>query len=123
LTFKSEKTTIKVLMRTFNFLSPQDICATFGERIKRLRLTKNLSQQQLAQMSQSSLSSVRRLEAQGQGSLEFVVRVAQALQAVEQLDSLFAQPIQSIAQAEAEQALAQRQRARLPKSTLKSAAG
>jgi transcriptional regulator with XRE-family HTH domain len=122
LTFKSKKTTIKVLMRTFSFLSPLSICTTLGERIKRLRLAQNLSQQQLAQMSQSSLSSVRRLEAQGQGSLEFVVRVAQALQAVEQLDNLFAQPIQSIAQAEAEQALAQRQRARLPKPTLKSVA-
>ncbi len=109
-------------MRTFNFLSPQDICTTLGERVKRLRLAQNLSQQQLAQMSQTSLSSVRRLEAQGQGSLEFVVRVALALQAVEQLDGLFAQPIQSIAQAERELALAQRQRARLPKTALKSVA-
>ena len=95
---------------------------TLGERVKHLRLAQNLSQHQLGQMSQSSLSSVRRLEAQGQGSLEFVVRVAQALQAVDQLEDLFAQPIQSIAQAEAEQALAQRQRARLPKSTVKGVA-
>ena len=109
-------------MRTFSFLSPQDICRALGERIKRLRLAQNLSQQQLAQMSQGSLSSVRRLEAQGQGSLEFVVRVAQALQAVDELEGLFAQPIQSIAQAEAEQALASRQRARLPKSTVKAVA-
>ena len=93
---------------------------TLGERVKRLRLAQNLSQQQVAQMSQGSLSSVRRLEAQGQGSLEFVVRVAQALQAVDQLDGLFAPPVQSIAQAEAEQDLAPRQRARLPKSTVKA---
>ena len=120
LTFKVIKTTINVLMRTFSFLSSQDICATLGDRIKRLRLAQNLSQQQLAQMSQSSLSSVRRLESHGQGSLEFVVRVAQALQAVDQLDGFFSQPIQSIAQAEAELALAQRQRARLPKSAVKT---
>ena len=107
-------------MRTFSFLSSQDICATLGDRIKRLRLAQNLSQQQLAQMSQGSLSSVRRLEAQGQGSLDFVVRVAQALQAVDEFGGLFAQPIQSIAQAEAELALAQRQRARLPKSAVKT---
>ena len=109
-------------MRTFRFLSAQDICRALGDRIKRLRLAQNLSQQQLAQMSQSSLSSVRRLESHGQGSLEFVVRVAQSLQAVDQLDGFFAQPIQSIAQAEAEQALAPRQRARLPKSTVKAVA-
>jgi transcriptional regulator with XRE-family HTH domain len=109
-------------MRTFNFLSSNDICRALGERVKRLRLAQNLSQQQLAQMSQSSLSSVRRLETQGQGSLEFFVRVAQALQAVDQLDGVFAQPIQSIAQAESEQALAQRQRARLPRSAVKAGA-
>ncbi len=103
-------------MRTFNLLSSQSICTELGGRIKRLRLVQNLSQQQLADMTQSSLSSVRRLEAQGQGSLEFVVRVMQALQAVEQLDSLFEQPMQSIAQAEREQSLAVRQRARVPKA-------
>ena len=51
-----------------------------------------------------------------------MVRVAQSLQAVDQLDGFFAQSIQSIAQAEAEQALAPRQRARLPKFTVKAIA-
>jgi transcriptional regulator with XRE-family HTH domain len=102
-------------MRTFNLLSSNSICSELGVRIKRLRLAQNLGQQQLADMTQSSLSSVRRLEGQGQGSLEFVVRVVQALQAVEQLESLFIQPIQSIAQAEREQSLALRQRARVPR--------
>ena len=107
-------------MRTFNLLSSNSICSELGGRIKRLRLAKNLGQQQLAEMTQSSLSSVRRLEAQGQGNLEFIVRVAQALQAVEQLESLFTQPIQSIAQAEREQSLALRQRARVLKISAKS---
>lgn len=107
-------------MRTFNLLSSQGICSELGGRIKRLRLAQNLGQQQLADMTQSSLSSVRRLEALGQGSLEFVVRVVQALQAVEQLEGLFAQPIQSIAQAEREQSLALRQRARVPKVAVKT---
>ena len=71
---------------------------------------------QLAQMTQSSLSSVRRLEAQGQGSFEFVVRVAQALQAIDIFDTLFMQPVQSIAQAERALSLEQRQRARLPRA-------
>jgi transcriptional regulator with XRE-family HTH domain len=106
-------------MRTFNLLSSQNICTELGGRIKRLRLAQNLGQQQLAGMTHSSLSSVRRLEAQGQGSLEFIVRVVQALQAVEQLESLFLQPIQSIAQAEREQSLAHRQRARVPKTIMK----
>jgi transcriptional regulator with XRE-family HTH domain len=120
LTFKVLKTIINALMRTFNLLSPQSICSELGGRIKRLRLAQNLGQQQLADMTQSSLSSVRRLEAQGQGSLEFIVRVVQALQAVEQLENLFEQPIQTIAQAEREQSLALRQRARAPKAFAKA---
>ena len=121
LTFKVLKTTINVLMRTFNLLSSKSICADLGTRLKRLRLAQNLSQQQLAQMTQSSLSSVRRLESQGQGGFEFVVRIAQALQAVDQLEGLFAPSIESIAQAEREQSLASRQRARLPRSAPRSA--
>jgi transcriptional regulator with XRE-family HTH domain len=104
-------------MRTFNLLSPQSICEQLGMRIKRLRLARNLGQQQLAEMTQSSLSSVRRLEADGQGSLEFIVRVAQALQVVDQLNDWFEQPSQSIAEAEREQAINQRQRARTPRVT------
>ena len=121
LTFKVIKTTINVLMRTFNLLSSKSICADLGTRLKRLRLAQNLSQQQLAQMTQSSLSSVRRLESQGQGGFEFVVRIAQALQAVDQLEGLFAPSIESIAQAEREQALASRQRARVPRQAPRSA--
>ena len=103
-------------MRTFNLLSSNSICIELGERIRRLRLAQNISQLQLAQMTQSSLSSVRRLEAQGQGSFEFVVRVAQALQTIDVFDPLFLQPVQSIAQAERALSLEQRQRARLPRA-------
>lgn len=102
-------------MRTFNLFSSQRVCTEIGGRIKRLRLAQNLTQEQLAQMTHSSLSSVRRLEAQGQGGFEFVVRIAQALQAVDQLELLFLPPAQSIAQIEREQSRTTRQRARLPK--------
>jgi transcriptional regulator with XRE-family HTH domain len=108
-------------MRTFNLLSPQAICEQLGARIKRLRLAKNLSQQQLAQMTQSSLSSVRRLETEGQGSLEYVVRIAQALQCVDQLNDWFVLPVMSIADAERAQAEQQRKRARSPRVLGKAA--
>ncbi len=102
-------------MRTFNLLSSQSVCEQLGARIKLLRLSRNLSQLQLAEMTQSSLSSVRRLEAEGQGSLEFVVRIAQALQVVDQLNDWFVQSTLSIADAERAQAVTQRQRARSPR--------
>jgi transcriptional regulator with XRE-family HTH domain len=108
-------------MRTFNLLASQAICEQLGMRVKRLRLARNLSQHQLAQMTQSSLSSVRRMEAEGQGSLEFVVRIAQALQCVDQLNDWFVQPVLSIADAEREQAVQQRQRARSPRVARRAA--
>jgi transcriptional regulator with XRE-family HTH domain len=107
-------------MRAIKLYSVGDVCRELGSRIKRLRLAQNLTQQQLADMTQSSLSSIRRLEGQGQGGLELMVSVAQALQAIDHLDNLFQQPVQTIAQAEREQLLATRQRARLPRSITKT---
>ncbi|MFG6431502.1 helix-turn-helix domain-containing protein [Roseateles sp. LYH14W] len=78
------------------------VCIQLGQRLRALRLLRNLGQAELAARAGCSLSAVRRLEAQGQGSLELVVRVAQALQAAEGLGMLFELPaLTSIAQAEA----------------------
>lgn len=103
-------------MRTiaFSLQSPASICLALGRRIRQLRLARNLSQSALAQMCGASLSSIRRLEAGGQGTLELVVRVALALDVTAGFDALFAPPVQSIAQAEAALGVATRQRARSP---------
>lgn len=91
-----------------------------GERIRALRLARNLSQQELANMGGASLSTVRRLEATGQGSLQLVVQVAQALHAAQGLQTLFALPARSIAEAEAAVQLSARQRARKPRMAQRS---
>lgn len=83
-------------------MSPEAICGTVGERVRKLRLQHNLTQQQLADMTLGSLSSIRRLEARGQAPLLLLVRVSQALQVVDQWDGLF----------ERAEQLATRQRAR-----------
>jgi transcriptional regulator with XRE-family HTH domain len=101
-------------MRTFDLISAEAVCRELGARIKNLRLARNLSQQQLADMVAGSLSSVRRLETCGQASALLLVRVSQALQVVDQLSPLFVEEVQTIAQAE-RAALALRQRARLPR--------
>lgn len=91
---------------------PHVICQTLGSRLRALRLARNVSQQELAGMAGVSLSSIRRLEASGQASLELLVRVAQALQVGQALDELFVQPApQSIAQAEKLLHFKRRQRA------------
>ncbi len=105
-------------MRTFTILPPQAICMELGERIRQLRLRGNLTQQQLAQMVGASLSSIRRLEGTGQGTLELLVRVSQALQVVAQLDGLFVLPSLSIADMERMATQPARQRARRPGKAL-----
>lgn len=90
---------------------PDAVCQQIGVRLRALRLARNFSQQELAERAGVSLSSLRRLEASGQASLELVVRVAQALQATQGLDNLFAPDAPSIAQAEALWRASQRQRA------------
>lgn len=88
------------------------ISAQLGQRLRAWRLLRNLSQDELAARAGCSLSAVRRLEAKGQGSLELVVRVAQAVQAADGLNSLFELPaLTSIAQAEALAASPARRRA------------
>ncbi len=95
--------------------SPETVCRMLGERVRVLRLARNISQQELADMCGVSLSTVRRLEASGQGSLQLMVQVAQALHAMQGLEPLFDMPARSIAEAEAAAQLSLRQRARKPR--------
>ena len=96
----------------FDLHPPEAICRTLGERVRLLRLARNLSQQELADMGGVSLSTVRRLEASGQGGIQTLVQVAQALGAVDGVQGLVTLPARSIAEAQGAAQLAQRQRAR-----------
>lgn len=102
-------------MRTFALLTHQEICSELGQRCRRLRLLANLSQLELAERAGVSLSSIRRLEASGQATLELLVRVAQALHLVSQLENLLVLPVLSIADAERDVAASNRQRAASPR--------
>jgi transcriptional regulator with XRE-family HTH domain len=96
----------------FVLQSPEAISRVIGERIRVLRLARNLSQGELACMAGFSLSSIRRLESTGQGTLKLLASVALALQAVDALESLFVFPVETIAQAEAAARVGSRRRAR-----------
>lgn len=102
-------------MRTFDLLTHQEICSELGQRCRRLRLQANLSQHELAERAGASLSSIRRLEASGQATLELLVRVAQALHLVSHLENLLVLPVLSIADAERDAVATKRQRAASPR--------
>ncbi len=82
-----------------------------GIRLRAQRLAQALSQRDLAQMAGLSLGALRKLEHDGQCSLETLIRVVQALGLVEELEDLFLLKRQSIAQMEQAEAVSQRKRA------------
>jgi transcriptional regulator with XRE-family HTH domain len=99
-------------MRNFNLISSEGVCAVLGDRIRTLRLAKNITKQELASMTQSSLSSIHRAEAGGHMTLDLFVRVAQSLHSIDTLDDVLIQEMRSIADLEAQYKTRLRQRAR-----------
>jgi transcriptional regulator with XRE-family HTH domain len=99
-------------MANFNLISSNTICTELGARIRTLRLAKNITKQELARMTNSSLSSIHRAEAGGHMTLDLFVRMAQSLHSVEGLEGLLVQNFQSIADIEVSAQQTLRQRAR-----------
>jgi transcriptional regulator with XRE-family HTH domain len=113
---------LRIHMRNFNLISCEVVCAELGDRIRTQRLAQNITKQELARRTASSLSSIHRAEAGGHMTLDLFVRLAQALHAVEAFESLFATKVQSLADIEAQDQRVLRQRARKPKPALGRAA-
>lgn len=108
-------------MGTIDLLTPEEICREIGARCRALRLARNLAQADLAAMTGSSLSSIRRLEARGQGTLLLLAHVAQALQAAQQFESFLVPPATRIADVERAVAASQRRRAGSPRKRRQAA--
>ena len=98
---------------TFMLSTPAEILLALGGRLRAQRLAQSLTQRDLAQMAGLSLGALRKLETDGQCSLETLVRVAQALGLAAAMDALFVLQPQSIAQME--QAARARPRQRAPR--------
>jgi transcriptional regulator with XRE-family HTH domain len=81
----------------FNLSTVEEILRQFALRLRAQRLAQELSQHTLAGMAGLSLGAVRKLETDGHCSLETLIRVAQALGSVGELEPLFAQKPESIA--------------------------
>jgi transcriptional regulator with XRE-family HTH domain len=70
-------------------LSPRDICEAVGRRAKERRLAMVLRQVDVAEHTGVPLSTVKRFENEGRGSLETVVRIAFVLRAEREFSALF----------------------------------
>jgi len=67
-------------------LDDKAICIELGDRIKSLRLRKNLTQEDVARLTHLSLNPIKSLE-QGQAKLSTIVAVLRVLESLDALDS------------------------------------
>ncbi|OFZ83256.1 MAG: hypothetical protein A2583_03210 [Bdellovibrionales bacterium RIFOXYD1_FULL_53_11] len=94
------KNNIKAKKLDFKMATPEEVCRELGLRLRAHRLARNIKQQELAGMAGVSTGTVKNLESHGQSSLDTLVRIAAALDLVQDFESLFEVRINSIAQME-----------------------
>ncbi len=105
----------------YNVSEMSDYGSTFGEtlrgigeRARKLRLMRNLRQEELATRAGVGIATVRRFEKTGGASIENVLRIATVLNAERTFEKLFeAPPFASLDEALARPEVTHRQRARL----------
>lgn len=102
-------------MLLFKLASTQEAAGELGLRLRAHRLARLLTQTDLAARAGVSVGTLRTLEANGQSSVDSVLRVALALGLAEELQRLFVLPLQSIAQMEAAERAQRTQRVRAPR--------
>ncbi len=95
--------------------NPTLLSEQIGQRLKTFRLAKGWTQDELAERSGLAVSTLKLLEAKGQGSFQRLIRVAIALGIDGEIRNLFAQPADSI------EALKRSERQRAPRRGKKGA--
>lgn len=73
-------------------MSDGAILRKIGRRVKRKRLSRNMSQQQLAEISGLSRTTIRDIENGRNSSLLTLVQVLRGLHSLEELDSFLPEP-------------------------------
>jgi len=90
-------------MLDFSFATPPEICRELGTRLRRQRLAQDMSQLELAERADVAVGTIKRIEQDGQATLESWVKALMALGAVDTLQPvLLASKPKSIAQMERE---------------------
>lgn len=96
---------------TLSFRNPVTLTRGIGARLRDLRLARGWTQEELSERSGVALSTLKLLEARGQGSLQRLARIAVALDADGALRELFAPP----ARMESLEAVRRTERRRAPR--------
>ncbi len=96
----------------FNLATEIEIIQILSTRLRKYRLTKNMTQKELAFAADVGFSTIQRLENGQSVSLDSFVKIVMALGAVQELSPLFFKKMSSIADLEQDYQLKQRQRVR-----------
>lgn len=75
-------------MGTLSFLAPNELQELLGERLKRLRLSRNLNQRTTAEKAGISEKALRNLEGGRGSTVETLLRVLKALDYLQGIDLL-----------------------------------
>lgn len=76
-------------MNDVYILSDAQICKRIGEKIKTVRLKRNITQQSLAEAASISLSSVKKVENGEIGAFDTLLRLIRTLGMLESISSIF----------------------------------
>lgn len=98
-------------------ITDETVLAELGRRVERLRLDRNLTQDQLAKEAGISRPTLERIESGGVAKLPAFIRVLRALDVLDALDSLLPMPAPSPIE-QLERRGRQRQRARPAKTSV-----
>lgn len=77
------------MILSLKITSPNDVLRRLADRARRRRLDANLTQRELAERAQLSLGTLKLFERTGNASIEFIVRLAFALNAEKEFETLF----------------------------------
>lgn len=83
-------------MLPLELMTAPQLAAAVAQRARRLRLDRNLTQQELAERAGMSLSSLRRFERTGEIAFLSLVRIAMALDASEGMAALFPEQVRTL---------------------------
>lgn len=80
----------------FSLATPKEIEAEFAQRIRLARVSRNMTQPDLAERVGVSVGTIRNLERSGDCAFSTIIKVALALRLERGLDDLFKVGVQSI---------------------------
>lgn len=104
-------------MPNFQLATTEEVMRELGQRLRAQRMTKLITQQELAARAGVSLGAVKKLETSGASAVHTFVRVIQALSLTDDIaDILQLRAVSSIADMERAE-LSKRKRARRPRAS------